>query len=203
MHTSDRLVILDRDGVINQDSDDYVKSLAEWIPYPSAIEAIARLSQAGWTVAVATNQSGIARGYYTEETLAEMHEELCRQVTEAGGEIAHIAWCPHGPDDHCCCRKPLPGLLEQVRDTLQLPGLAGSWMVGDSLRDLQAGAPMGCRPVLVRTGKGQRTLEQHPELAAPDNDTLIFDSLADFVGWLLGSRGDCGRGSESEDGNKA
>ncbi|HSH57861.1 MAG TPA: D-glycero-beta-D-manno-heptose 1,7-bisphosphate 7-phosphatase [Halomonas sp.] len=201
MHPSDRLVILDRDGVINQDSDDYVKSLAEWIPYPSAIQAIARLSQAGWTVAVATNQSGIARGYYTEETLAEMHAELCRLVAEAGGKIVHIAWCPHGPNDGCHCRKPLPGLLEQIRDELQLIDLSGSWMVGDSLRDLQAGAPMGCRPVLVRTGKGQRTLEQHPELAASDNDTLIFDSLADFVGWLLGDGDDSG--SESEDGNKA
>lgn len=189
MHTCDRLVILDRDGVINQDSDDYVKTLAEWIPYPSAIEAIARLSRAGWTVAVATNQSGIARGYYTEATLAEMHAELRHRVAEAGGEIAHIAWCPHGPDDHCNCRKPLPGLLEQIRDELHYEDLSGSWMVGDSLRDLQAGNLMACRPVLVRSGKGELTLEKHPELAAPESGTLVFDDLADFVGWLLEGKG--------------
>ncbi|QJQ97432.1 D-glycero-beta-D-manno-heptose 1,7-bisphosphate 7-phosphatase [Halomonas sp. PGE1] len=185
MPSPDRLVILDRDGVINRDSDAYVKSLAEWIPYPSAIQAIARLSRAGWTVAVATNQSGIARGYYDEATLAEMHEELGRLVKEAGGDIDHIAWCPHGPGDECDCRKPLPGLLEQIRVELGMQTLAGSWMVGDSLRDLQAGEPMGCRPVLVRTGKGERTLASHPELAAEGSDTHVFDDLAGFVDWLL------------------
>jgi D-glycero-D-manno-heptose 1,7-bisphosphate phosphatase len=185
MPSPDRLVILDRDGVINHDSDDYVKSLQEWIPYPAAIQAIARLSRAGWTVAVATNQSGIARGYYDEATLAAMHAELNRLVAEAGGEIAHIAWCPHGPDDRCDCRKPLPGLLEQVREALDMESLAGSWMVGDSLRDLQAGEPMGCHPVLVRTGKGESTLARYPELADPAGTTRIFDDLAAFVEWLL------------------
>lgn len=185
MPSPDRLVILDRDGVINQDSDAYVKSLDEFHPYPSAIAAIGRLSRAGWTVAVATNQSGIARGYYSEATLGEMHAELRRRITEAGGELAHIAYCPHGPDDHCDCRKPLPGLLEQIRVALGLESLAGSWMVGDSLRDLQAGETQGCRNVLVKTGKGERTLAKHPELAAPDNETLLFDDLAGFVDWLL------------------
>ncbi|QTF92762.1 D-glycero-beta-D-manno-heptose 1,7-bisphosphate 7-phosphatase [Halomonas sp. BM-2019] len=185
MPSPDRLVILDRDGVINRDSDDYVKSLEEWIPYPSAIDAIARLSQAGWTVAVATNQSGIARGYYDEATLAEMHAELIRLVGEAGGEIAHIAFCPHGPDDGCECRKPLPGLLEQIRTALGMETLAGSWMVGDSLRDLQACEPMGCHPVLVRTGKGERTLAQNPELVSQGNDTRVFDDLASFADWLI------------------
>ena len=185
MPSPDRLVILDRDGVINRDSDDYVKSLTEWIPYPSAIEAIARLSRAGWTVAVATNQSGIARGYYDEAILAEMHAELSRLVKEAGGSIAHIAWCPHGPEDGCDCRKPLPGLLEQIRVTLGMETLAGSWMVGDSLRDLQAGEPMGCQPALVRTGKGERTLAKHPQLVAEGSDTHVFEDLAAFVDWLL------------------
>ena len=187
MPSPDRLVILDRDGVINRDSDDYVKSLAEWVPYPSAIDAIARLSRAGWTVAVATNQSGIARGYYDEATLAEMHAELNRLVRKAGGEVAHIAFCPHGPDDGCDCRKPLPGLLEQIRSALGMESLAGSWMVGDSLRDLQAGEPMGCRPALVRTGKGERTLAKHPELTAEDSEARVFDDLAAFVDWLLAS----------------
>lgn len=185
MPSPDRLVILDRDGVINRDSDDYVKSLAEWIPYPTAIQAIARLSRAGWTVAVATNQSGIARGYYDETTLAEMHAELHRLVKDAGGDIAHIAFCPHGPEDGCHCRKPLPGLLEQIRVALGMENLAGSWMVGDSLRDLQAGDSVGCRAVLVRTGKGERTLAKHSALTAPSSATPIFDDLAAFVDWLL------------------
>ncbi|MCG6656704.1 D-glycero-beta-D-manno-heptose 1,7-bisphosphate 7-phosphatase [Halomonas campisalis] len=176
-----RLVILDRDGVINQDSEAYIKSLDEWLPYPRAIEAIARLSRAGWTIAVATNQSGIARGYYDAATLAAMHEELERQVAAAGGEIAHIAYCPHGPDDGCDCRKPLPGLLQQIREALGLESLSGSWMVGDSLRDLEAGEAMGCRPVLVRTGKGKRTESQGVGL----EQALRFDDLGGFVDWLL------------------
>lgn len=176
-----KLVILDRDGVINHDSDAYVKSLDEWIPYPTAIEAIARLSRAGWTVAIATNQSGIARGYYGEAVLASMHERLEELVRRAGGEIAHIAYCPHGPDDGCDCRKPQTGLLEQVRRALDLESLEGSWMVGDSLRDLQAGEPMGCRPVLVRTGKGRRTEAKGEGLA----QAMVFDDLAAFAAWLL------------------
>ncbi|MFY0991645.1 D-glycero-beta-D-manno-heptose 1,7-bisphosphate 7-phosphatase [Halomonas sp. C05BenzN] len=176
-----KLVILDRDGVINQDSDAYVKSLDEWIPYPGAIEAIARLSRAGWQVAIATNQSGIARGYYDEQTLADMHARLRSLVAEAGGEISHIAWCPHGPDDGCDCRKPLPGLLVQIRNALGLDSLEGSWMVGDSLRDLQAGEPLGCRPALVRTGKGERTLAKGQGLAG----VPVFDDLSAFVDWLL------------------
>ncbi|WP_108446179.1 D-glycero-beta-D-manno-heptose 1,7-bisphosphate 7-phosphatase [Halomonas denitrificans] len=183
-----KLVILDRDGVINHDSDNYVKSLDEWIPYPTAIEAIARLSRAGWTVAIATNQSGIARGYYSEAVLASMHERLEQLVHQAGGEIAHIAYCPHGPDDGCDCRKPLTGLLEQIRRALHLENLEGSWMVGDSLRDLQAGEPMGCRPVLVRTGKGRRTEAKGEGL----DQAMIFDDLAAFVTWLLVAEGHAG-----------
>jgi len=185
MPSANRLVILDRDGVINRDSDHYVKTLDEFLPYPTAIEAIARLSRAGWTVAVATNQSGLARGYYDEATLTAMHRRLHALVRDAGGEIAHIAVCPHGPDDGCDCRKPLPGLLEQTRDVLGLQSLEGSWMVGDSLRDLQAGESVGCHSVLVRTGKGERTLVKHPELATPGSATRVFDDLAQFVDWLL------------------
>ncbi|GEK47891.1 D-glycero-beta-D-manno-heptose-1,7-bisphosphate 7-phosphatase [Bisbaumannia pacifica] len=185
MPSPDRLVILDRDGVINQDSDAYVKSLEEFLPYPSAIAAIGCLCRAGWTVTVATNQSGIARGYYSEATLGEMHAELRRRVAAAGGELAHIAYCPHGPDDDCDCRKPLPGLLEQIRDALDLDSLEGSWMVGDSLRDLQAGETQGCHRVLVRTGKGERTLAKHPELAARGSEPRVFADLAAFVDWLL------------------
>ncbi|MCK0744791.1 D-glycero-beta-D-manno-heptose 1,7-bisphosphate 7-phosphatase [Chromohalobacter nigrandesensis] len=179
-----QLVILDRDGVINEDSDDYIKSLDEFRPYPQAIEAIARLSQAGWTVAVATNQSGIARGYFDVATLEAMHAKMQELVSAVGGRIAYIAYCPHGPDDGCSCRKPLPGLLENIRDELGLDTLEGSWMVGDSLRDLQAGDAAGCQSALVRTGKGRRTLEKHPELII-DSKVRLFDDLADFANWLL------------------
>lgn len=179
-----QLIILDRDGVINHDSDQYIKSLEEWIPYPSAIEAIARLSQHGFTIAIATNQSGIARGYYDEHTLAAMHQRLNTLVNRAGGKIAHIAYCPHGPDDECDCRKPKPGLLQQIQRNLKLPTLKGSWMVGDSLRDLQAGESQGCSPVLVRTGKGKKTEEKKEGLA----QTRVFDDLASFTDWLLMQR---------------
>ena len=181
MLCASRLVILDRDGVINHDSDAYIKSLDEWIPYPSSIEAISRLSRNGWTVAIATNQSGVARGYYDVATLEAMHAELDRQVAEAGGEIAYIAYCPHGPDDNCHCRKPLPGLLEEIRQALKLTSLEGSWIVGDSLRDLQAGAAAGCRQALVRTGKGKATEEKGKEL----EKAMVFNDLAAFVDWLL------------------
>ena len=180
-----RLVILDRDGVINQDSDNYIKSLAEWVPYPSAITAIARLSQQGWTVAVATNQSGIARGYYDEATLEAMHTRMLSLVEAEGGRIEHIAYCPHISEDRCDCRKPLPGLLRQIQDALALDSLEGAWMVGDSYRDLQAGAAMGCRLALVRTGKGERTLAKHPELGRTDSEAEVHDDLAGFVDQLL------------------
>ncbi|MHB0774990.1 D-glycero-beta-D-manno-heptose 1,7-bisphosphate 7-phosphatase [Halomonas sp. WWR20] len=175
-----KLIILDRDGVINEDSDAYVKSVDEWIPYPQAIEAIAQLSQGGWKIAVATNQSGIARGYYGEAELARIHERMLSLVHEAGGEIAHVAYCPHGPDDNCHCRKPRTGLLEQIQAALKLESLAGAWMVGDSLRDLQAGTAKDCRPVLVRTGKGKQT-----EARGHLGQAWIFDDLAAFAAHLL------------------
>ncbi|RUR30090.1 D-glycero-beta-D-manno-heptose 1,7-bisphosphate 7-phosphatase [Vreelandella andesensis] len=180
MITANQLVILDRDGVINHDSDAYIKSLEEWVPYPSAIDAIAQLTQAGYIVAVATNQSGISRGYYDEATLHAMHEQLTVLVEAKGGRIAHIAYCPHGPDDHCDCRKPLPGLLLQIQRQLGMESLAGSWMVGDSLRDLQAGEAVGCQSVLVRTGKGEKTLANNIGL----ENAKIYSDLAEFTDWL-------------------
>ena len=180
MISANQLVILDRDGVINHDSDAYIKSLEEWIPYPSAIDAIVQLNKAGYSVAIATNQSGIARGYYDEETLHSMHERLTELVEAKGGRIAHIAYCPHGPDDQCACRKPLPGLLLQIQQQLAMESLAGSWMVGDSLRDLEAGESVGCHSVLVRTGKGEQTLANHTNLES----TLVFPDLAAFTDWL-------------------
>lgn len=179
---TERLIILDRDGVINQDSDAYVKTLDEFIVYPQAIDAIARLTQAGYTLAVATNQSGIARGYLNATTLDTMHAQLNTVVENAGSRLDTIAYCPHGPEDGCDCRKPLPGLLYQIQEALNLSDLQNSWMVGDSLRDLQAGEAAGARPALVRTGKGARTEAK----GGYAGDTPIFDDLAAFVDWLLG-----------------
>ncbi|MBY5928942.1 D-glycero-beta-D-manno-heptose 1,7-bisphosphate 7-phosphatase [Halomonas denitrificans] len=179
------LVILDRDGVINRDSDNYIKSLDEWVAYPTAISAIARLTQAGWQVAVATNQSGIGRGYYDVATLELMHARMTSLVEAQGGNIDHIAYCPHVDTDQCDCRKPLPGLLLQIQSALGLETLRGCWMVGDSLRDLQAGDAVGCRQALVRTGKGERTLAKHPELQAATSHVTVYDDLAHFVDVLL------------------
>lgn len=181
MTTSQRLVILDRDGVINRDSEHYVKSFSEWHPYPSAVEAIARLSKAGWDIAIATNQSGIARGYLDPSELDAMHRDLIQRVETAGGTIAWITYCPHGPDDHCQCRKPAPGMLFDIRDSLGIDTLEGSWMVGDSLRDLEAGEAAGCKTALVRTGKGEKTLAGGKGL----ENTYAFKDLAAFVSWLL------------------
>ena len=174
-----KLIILDRDGVINRDSDNFVKTLDEWIPIPGSIEAIAALSQAGWTVAVATNQSGLARGYFNQATLEAMHQHLQDLVAQQGGRVDLIVHCPHGPDDNCTCRKPLSGLFENIAAHFQVP-LDGVPTVGDSLRDLQAGVAVGCRPLLVRTGKGA-TAEQ--KVLPPG--TLVFDDLAAVAAYLL------------------
>jgi D-glycero-D-manno-heptose 1,7-bisphosphate phosphatase len=174
-----KLIILDRDGVINHDSDAYIKSLEEWIPIPGSIEAIAALSKAGWTVAVATNQSGIARGYYPLRVLEAMHARLRERVAEQGGEVGLIVQCPHGPDDGCECRKPKPGMLRQIGDHYGVP-LSGIWFVGDSASDLETARAVDCQPVLVKTGKGQRTLAK----ALPAG-TLVFDDLAAVAAQLL------------------
>ncbi|NBA97011.1 D-glycero-beta-D-manno-heptose 1,7-bisphosphate 7-phosphatase [Pseudomonas sp. R5(2019)] len=167
-----KLLILDRDGVINEDSDAYIKSVDEWIPIPGSIDAIAQLSKAGWTVAVATNQSGIARGYYDLATLEAMHTRLRELVAEQGGEVGKIVYCPHGPDEGCNCRKPLPGMLKTIADHYGVD-LAGLWFVGDSMGDLEAAVAVDSQPVLVKTGKGSKTLGK----TLPAN-TLIFEDLA-------------------------
>ncbi len=175
-----KLIILDRDGVINEDSDAYIKSVEEFIPLPGSLEAIARLKQAGYTVAVATNQSGIARGFYDEATLAAMHDKLARLLAEKGGAIDYIAYCPHGPDDNCDCRKPMPGLLQQIQQHFAVD-LTGVPVVGDSLRDLQSARTMGARPILVKTGKGRRTLEKGEGLEG----VPLYDDLAAVVASLV------------------
>ena len=151
-----KLVILDRDGTINQDSDQYIKSPQEWKPIPGSLEAIARLTQGGWRCVVATNQSGIARGLFDMATLNAIHAEMHRAVNQAGGRIEAIFFCPHAADSNCECRKPKPGLLREIGQRLDVE-LAGVPMIGDSLRDLQAAATAGCKPWLVLTGKGKKT----------------------------------------------
>ena len=179
-----RLIILDRDGVINEDSDEYIKSAEEFVPIPGSLEAIARLNHAGYTVVVASNQSGLARGYFTIEALNQMHDKLGRLLSAYGGRVDALFFCPHGPDDHCRCRKPLPGLFEQIAQRLDV-SLNGVPAVGDSVRDIEAARLTGAAPILVRTGKGQRTLDQGVDL----EQVPVYDNLAAFVDDLLSEKG--------------
>ncbi len=177
-----KLVILDRDGVVNRDSDEYVKSPEEFVLIPGSAEAIARLNQAGFRVAVATNQSGIARGYFDLDTLNQMHSKLRRELNQVGGEVELIAFCAHGPEAGCECRKPKPGLLREIgeRTGFRLDGVP---CIGDSLRDLQAARAVGARPILVRTGKGERTLATASEEEL--EDVAVFDDLNAAVNAIL------------------
>ncbi|WP_296805087.1 D-glycero-beta-D-manno-heptose 1,7-bisphosphate 7-phosphatase [Thiocapsa sp.] len=178
---SERVVILDRDGVINADSENFVKSIDEWIPLPGSIDAIARLSHAGYRIAVATNQSGLARGLLTPTDLDTMHRKLRDLLAEQGGRIEMIVYCPHGPDDGCGCRKPRPGMLEEIGRRLSM-NLAGIPFVGDSLGDVLAARAAGAEPWLVRTGKGEDTLVGgSPHLAG----VPVHADLASVVDTLL------------------
>lgn len=175
-----KVAILDRDGVINADSDTFVKSPDEWLPLPGALEAIARLDDAGWLVFVATNQSGLARGLFDAETLTAIHKKLRDSLQELGAGIEGIFICPHGPDDGCSCRKPEPGLYLAIAEVIG-QSLEGVPVIGDSYRDLVAARAVGARPILVRTGKGERTLEEHPELG----DGEVYRDLSAAVDALL------------------
>ena len=170
-----KLIILDRDGVINYDSDNYIRSVEEFIPLPGSLEAIARLNRAGYKIAIATNQSGIARGYYDLDTLKAMHQKLSTELAKIGGQIDYITYCPHGPDDHCNCRKPLAGMLQEIARHFNVQ-LAGVPVIGDSLRDLQSAQSVGASPILVRTGKGERTIAKG-EAITQDISTLEDPSV--------------------------
>ncbi|MCU7929742.1 MAG: D-glycero-beta-D-manno-heptose 1,7-bisphosphate 7-phosphatase [Candidatus Thiodiazotropha sp. (ex Codakia rugifera)] len=152
-----KLLILDRDGVINQDSDAYIKSPEEWQPIPGSLQAIARLSRAGFLVFVATNQSGLARGLFDIETLNAIHRKMSDAVQAVGGHINAVLFCPHGPNDNCNCRKPMPGLYHEIAHRSQLT-LQDVPIVGDSLRDIEAAISVKAHPILVRSGKGEITL---------------------------------------------
>ncbi len=171
-----KLVILDRDGVINQDSDQFIKSPDEWKPIAGSLEAIARLNQWGYRVLVATNQSGVSRGLFDMDTLNAIHEKMHKAVMQAGGRIDAVFFCPHSSEEKCDCRKPKPGLMRQIAERYNTD-LAGVPTVGDSLRDLQSAVAVGAQPYLVLTGKGEKTRKE-AELPA---QTIVFPTLAAFA----------------------
>ena len=175
-----KLIILDRDGVINQDSDNFIKSPDEFIPLPGSLEAITKLHKAGYTVAVATNQSGIARGLYSLDTLQQMHDKLTSLLAKLGGKVDYIAYCPHGPNDNCDCRKPRPGMYHDIAKHFNTT-LENIPIVGDSLRDLQAAQSVKARPYLVTTGKGEQTIVKGEGLEG----IPVYNDLAAVVNELL------------------
>jgi len=181
-----RLIILDRDGVINHDSPDYIKSPEEWQPLPGSLDAIAQLSHADYRVVIITNQSGIARGMYTINTLNRIHQKMMDELQPLGGEVSAIFFCPHGPDDDCECRKPKPGLFLELADRLKC-NLKEVISVGDSIRDLQAAHSAGAKPVLVETGNGADTIKvlQNGYADLELKNIPVFKDLADFVDTLL------------------
>ena len=174
-----KIVILDRDGVINEDSDAYIKSVAEWRPIPGSIEAIAKLSQAGWRIYIATNQSAIGRGYMDFDGLFAIHDRLQKLCAELGGRIDGIEFAPEHPDHASDMRKPNPGMLRDLAKRLQIK-LDDVFFVGDSYSDIEAARAAGARPVLVRTGNGRRTEKKHSI-----EDVPIYDDLAQFTAALL------------------
>ncbi len=176
------LVILDRDGVINEDSDAYVKSKDEWQPIVGSIEAIKLLKKHHIPVAIATNQSGIARGLFDLFALHEMHQKLYTLLGQDADAIWHIAFCPHVPEDECMCRKPKVGLLEEISQKLKIPLNKKVYFVGDSFRDIEVAYNAGCIPVLVKSGKGLKTLTTHQEAL---KEVPVFDNLYQFVESIL------------------
>jgi D-glycero-D-manno-heptose 1,7-bisphosphate phosphatase len=175
-----KLVILDRDGVINHDSDQYIKSPSEWRPLPGSIEAIARLHQGGFRIAVATNQSGIGRGLFDMATLNAINDKMMEMVFRQGGRIDALFFCPHTAAEACNCRKPRTGMLEEIAARYHTE-LKGVPVVGDSLKDLQAAEAVGAQPMLVLTGKGERTRGE----GGMPRKTQVFDDLADAARHLI------------------
>lgn len=179
-----KLIMLDRDGVINDDIE-YVKSPEEWKPIPGSLEAIAALNKAGYKVVVVTNQSGIARKYFTEKDLNDIHEKMRNSLAEVGGHLDGIFVCPHGPEDNCTCRKPKPGLLIEVNRHFNIPP-EKALLVGDSMRDFQAAKAFGCKFILVLTGNGRYTLKINAkDISDSEQQKWIYPDLAAFVKELL------------------
>lgn len=178
-----KVIILDRDGVINQDSDVFIKSPEEWQPIEGSLQAITQFNNAGYKVVVATNQSGVARGLFDLNILAAIHKKMNNMAADCGGHIDGVFFCPHGPDDNCQCRKPLPGLLYEIAEKLDIE-LKGVPVVGDSFRDLQAAMAVGAEPILVKTGKGLKTLKE-PQL---QSNIKVYNDLYDFTHHFLNSK---------------
>ena len=179
MASGARLVMIDRDGVINEDSGEFIKSVAEWRPIAGSLEAIASLHRAGWQVAVVTNQSGVGRGLYDEATLAKIHEHMRERVRAAGGELAGVYYCPHLPDAGCDCRKPKPGMFRALERELRV-SVVGAPYIGDRISDVEAAEGVGARPMLVRTGTGAATVALLGARRVP-----VFDDLAAAARSLL------------------
>lgn len=175
-----KVIFLDRDGIINFDSKNYIKSPDEWLPIPKSIEAIVKLSKHGYKVGVATNQSGIARGYYDEEVLAKIHQKMTDLVKEAGGEISHIVYCPHMPDAGCECRKPKPGMLKQLANFFECD-IENVPFVGDRMTDIKAAKSIGAKPIHIRS--------QMSEAEIDGIDVPKFDTLFDYVDTLVKDAG--------------
>lgn len=178
-----RIVVLDRDGVINEDSDEFIKSPDEWIPIPGSLEAIARLCRADFRIIIISNQSGVARGLLTIDMLNRIHVRMLEHIHQKGGEVDAILVCPHGPNDGCDCRKPKPGLFNELARRLKI-NLNGVPVVGDSIRDLEAAVAVNAAPVLVKTGKGLASVEAlatKPHLG----DVPVFEDLASFANHFL------------------
>ncbi|MBX3708518.1 MAG: D-glycero-beta-D-manno-heptose 1,7-bisphosphate 7-phosphatase [Gammaproteobacteria bacterium] len=173
-------IILDRDGVINYDSTEYIKSPEEWLPIPGSLEAIAQLNRCGFRVFIVTNQSGVARGYYDLGTLDLIHEKLMHELATVGGCIEEIFYCPHHPEKACLCRKPKPGLLHQIAAKYPI-NLRETFFIGDSLVDIQTAQSVGCMPLLVLTGNGEKVLKTHTELS----NVPHFLDLAKAVEYVL------------------
>lgn len=176
-----KLIILDRDGVINDDSDDYIKSPDEWHAIPGSLEAIAKLNQAGYTVIVVSNQAGVAKGYFTLEMLQKINEKMLNSVEKAGGKIDKIYFCPHEDKDNCHCRKPKPGMFKQVAKDYQVD-LKDIYYIGDKFKDYLAAKAAGCKFILVKTGYGKEMLQKHSEL---QEKALIADDLSQAVLHIL------------------
>jgi D-glycero-D-manno-heptose 1,7-bisphosphate phosphatase len=181
-----KTIILDRDGVINQDSDEFIKSVDEWLPIPGSLEALALLHRHDYRVVVITNQSGISRGLLSMATLNDIHRHMLAETRKKGGLIEAVFFCPHGPDDGCTCRKPASGMFKDVASRLKIE-MNGVPAVGDSLRDLQAAQDVGALPILVKTGKGSLTTRALKKKDSPikADDIISFKDLAAFTDSLL------------------
>jgi D-glycero-D-manno-heptose 1,7-bisphosphate phosphatase len=171
-----KMVILERDGVINHRQEEDVTTVEGWDPISGSIEAINRLKKAGYLVTVASNHSGVARGHYSEDDLHKMHEKMQRMLSTRGASVDGIFYCPHGPESNCVCRKPKPGLLYQIAKEFDID-LSETWMVGESISDIRAAKIANAKPVLVRTGGGEYTMQHFPEAL----DVPVYDDLAHFV----------------------